>query len=338
MPEGNFSCADLVVVSNKMEQMWADSVVQKQYTPQANSALAVLTEQTAQFIDLKNSLKDVDVRIEWIDHCAGGVTDCTDECSITGTEAQATCEDYAISICKETEFVVKDLTFRTSSFSREEVTARGWMNSLKRLDEEIAKTVVAKIDSFAGVNPYVGGIGNVVGTDTFVSGAYWTAEIMSYLAQVSILNKSQDVYILDGDNLFQQTWMAQYNQANANGGSQIGMLSSIRKYFDLFNVNAVVGAKKTFLIDKGAVALISKVRYPSTPEQILNGANVIRWSVPSNYLPNIAYDVVYQTECSGSDIFHKYKFIARFDVFLNPTSACDTTNTGVLSFTCGEAP
>jgi len=338
MPEGNFSCADLVVVKNKMEQMWADSVVQKQYTPQANSALAVLTEQTAQFVELKDSMKDNTVRVEWIDHCAGGVTDCTDECTITGSEAEATCEDYTISICKETEFVVKDLTFRTSSFSREEVLARGWMNSLKRLDEEIARTVVAKIDSFVGVNPYTTGLGNVVGTDTFVSASFWTAEIMAYLAQVSVLNKSQDVYILDGDNLFQQTWMAGYNQANANQGSQAPMLNSIRKYFDLFNVESVVGAKKTFLIDKSAVALVSKVRYPSTPEQILNGANVIRWSTPSQYLPNISYDVIYKTECSGSDIFHKYKFIARFDVFQNPTSSCDTTNTGVLSFTCGEAP
>ena len=90
MPEGNFTCADLVVVKNKMEQMWADSVVQKQYTPQANSALAVLTEQTAQFVELKDSMKDNTVRVEWIDHCAGGVTDCTDECTITGSEAEAT--------------------------------------------------------------------------------------------------------------------------------------------------------------------------------------------------------------------------------------------------------
>ena len=104
-------------------------------------------------------------------------------------------------------------------------------------------------------------------------------------------------------------------------------------------MNAVLAPdQKTFMIDKGAVAIASKNQYGSSPVTISNGANITRFSVPSINLPGIVYDVVYKTECSGSDIIHKYKFIARFDVFLNPASECDPDNTGVLSFICGEAP
>ena len=336
MPSGDFSCADLVKVTVKMQDMWSDSAVEKQYRGNVDAALAVLTEQTAQFIPLEDPMKDNIVRVEWVDDCNNTVADCTDECTITGAESEATCKDYEITICKEIEYSINDRKFRGSNLNFEEVMARGWMNKLKALDEEIAKTVVAKIDSFAGVNAYAGGIGNVVGNETYIDASYWTPAVMAYFAQVSILNESNDVYLLDGDNLFQQTWMANFNNPQSQSAGDLPKLQTIRTYFDLFNMNAVLAPdKKTFMIDKSAVALVSKSFYSSTPQQILNGADVIRWSVPSNSLPGVTYDVIYKTECVGSDIIHKYKFIARFDVFLNPTSGCNPDNTGVLSFVCG---
>jgi len=339
MASGDFTCADLVKVTVKMQDMWADSAVEKQYKGNVDAALAVLTEQTAQFTPLEDPNKDNIVRVEWIDDCNNVVADCTDECTIVGAESEATCKDYEIAICKEIEYSVDDRKFRGSNMSIDEVTARGWMNKIKALDEEIAKTVVAKVDSFAGVNQYGGGIGNVVGNETYIDAAYWTPAVMGYFAQVSILNKMSNPYLLDGDNLFQQTWIANFNSLNANQASELPKLQTIRTYFDLFNMNAVLAPdKKTFLIDKSAVALVSKSFYGSTPQQILNGADVIRWSIPSNSLPGVTYDVIYQTECSVNSIIHKYKFMARFDVFLNPTSACAVDNTGVLSFVCGPVP
>jgi hypothetical protein len=116
------------------------------------------------------------------------------------------------------------------------------------------------------------------------------------------------------------------------------MLEAIRTYNDLFNMNTVVGANKMFMIDKGAIAFASKVRYSKTPEEISNGANMIRYSIPSKNLPGVSFDVIYKTACSDSDIIHSWKLIARFGTFNNPTSSCDNTNTGVLSFSCGVAP
>lgn len=339
LPAGDFSCADLVKVTVKMQDIWAGSAVEKQYRGNVDAALAVLSEQTAKFAPLEDPNKDNVVRVEWIDDCDNTIDNCTDECTITGTESQATCKDYEITICKETSYVISDRKFRDKNVDFQEVMARGWANKLKILDEEIAKTVIAKLDSFAGVNAYTTGIGTVVGNDTFIDATMWTSAIMAYFAQTAILNKSNDVYLLDGDNLFQQKWIAQFNALNANQASDKPMLDTIRTYFDLFNMNAVLNPdKKTFLIDRGAVAIVNKAFYPSVPQQILNGADVIRWSIPSNSLPGIVYDVVYKTECSSSAILHKYKFIARFDVLLNPTSTCNPDNTGVLSFTCGEAP
>jgi len=340
LPAGDFSCADLLKVTVKMQDIWSPSAAEKQNQGNVEAALAVLTEQTATFTQLDDPEKDNVVRVEWIDDCDNTVVDCADDCIITGTESQATCKDYEISICKETSYTINDRKFRKKNVNFQEVLAKGWGNKLRILDEEIAKTVVAKVDSFAGVNPYATGIGDVVGNETYIEASMWTSAVMAYFAQVAILNKSNDVYLLDGDNLFQTNWIAQFNSLNANQASDAPMLATIRTYFDLFNMNAVLAPdKKTFMIDRGAVALVNKVRFPSVPEQILNGADVIRWSIPSNRLPGVMYDVLYKTECvNGGDILHKYKFIARFDVFLNPVSACDANNTGVLSFTCGEAP
>ncbi len=339
MPAGDFSCADLVNVQIKAEQMWAEAAFKKEYQAQAVAAQAVLAEQTANVTPTENSEKDNIVTVYWVDDCSDTVGDCTDECTITGTEAQASCKDYEITLCREDTLVIKEKVFRNTALSFEEVLARQWARKIQKLDEDIAKTVVAKIDSFSGVNAYTGGIGTVVGTNTYIPASYWTPEIVAYLSQVAVLNKSSDAYLLDGDNLFQQEILAAFKQVQPGDAADLPMLQAFRKYFDLFNMNAVLAPdQKTFMIDKGAVAIASKNQYGSSPVTISNGANITRFSVPSINLPGIVYDVVYKTECSGSDIIHKYKFIARFDVFLNPASECDPDNTGVLSFICGEAP
>lgn len=339
MAAGSFTCADLVKVTVKMSEIWADSAVEKQYKGNVGAALALIQEQNVTFPELKDPEKENTVRVEWVDDCNNAVGDLVNECVINGLESEGTCKDYELTIFKDIDYVINDRKFRTTNTNFEEVLARGWMNKIKALDEIVAQTIVAKIDSFAGANQFTTGIGDVVGNDTFIEAGFWTSAVMAYFAQVAILNESNDVYLLDGANLFQQNWLAQFTKLNADQASDQPMLQTIRTHFDLFNIDSILAPdKKTFMIDRSAVAMCSKVFYSSTPEQILNGADVIRFSIPSNALPGVSYDVIYQTQCSGSAILHKYKFIARFDVFLNPTSACNPTNTGVLSFTCGAAP
>lgn len=338
MAAGDFSCADLVRVNVKLEDMWGDSAVQAEFKAYADAAVSVLSEQTVNF-ELLEGGKDRDVRLYWVDSCGITVGNCTDECTITGTVPEATCKDYSISICKETSGLkIPEKAFRSSNLSRDEVVARGFMKHKKALDEEIAKTVIAQIDSFAGANAYTDGVGQVSGTNTFIPPANWTPSVMAYLIHAAQLNKFMNPYLLSGSNLFDQSMLADFNAGNANGSGNAGLMASMRKHFDLFNMDAVLGVKKSFMLDKNSVALVAKNYYEETPIQYTNGADQIRFSVPSDNLAGVRYDVIYKTECVGNEINHLWRFTANFDVFNNPSSICDATRTGVLTFECGVAP
>jgi hypothetical protein len=345
MNPGEFSCASLVMVQTKAEAMWKDAAFNKHNKTQAIAAQAVLLEQTAEIDpNIEDPDKDNVVRVYWAEDCSDDVQDCTDECTITGVEAQATCKDYEITLCREKEFSVSDKVFRTSKLSREDVLAKQMAKALQRLDEDVTKTTIAKIDSFAGINQYTGGIGNVVGNETYIDASNLTPEIVGYLSQVAVLNSSNNPYMLDGGIMYQQEVIASYKQVQNKDAADLPMIQAFRKYYDLFFMNAMLAPdKKMFLIDPGAVAIVSKNHFDATPITISNGANLTQYSIESPTLRRsdgtaLRYDVVYKTRCLNSSIHHDFKLIARFDVFNNPASICDTGNTGVLSFTCGVAP
>ncbi|MCA9497106.1 MAG: hypothetical protein KC589_09245 [Nanoarchaeota archaeon] len=339
MAEGVFDCADLVEIQVKADMIWSDNASNKEYVSRSEALQVLLAEQTADLTVLEDSDKDRDVKIMWVDYCASTVEDCAgDECTVDGNEPEATCKTYALDQCIETSFKVSENRFRTSNLSREEVVAKAMLKAQKDLEEEIARRMIASVDTFVGENESTNQPGVVAGTDTYIDGSYWTADIFGYLSEAGVLNKFTDPFILDGNNLYRQAWMSKYQGLNANEGSKPALFGSIRTYHDLFNMNQVLGANKMFMIDKGAIAFASKVRYSATPVTYGNGANLTRYSIPSKNVAGLSFDVVYKTSCSGDDITHHWKLIARFGTFLNPNSACNSTNTGVLSFTCGTQP
>ncbi len=338
MADGNIACADFTSIQVFADDVWANNASNKQYIARADAAKAILAEQTAELVPLKDNDKDRVVKIQWIDNCATTAEDYDPDCDFVGPKGEITCKEYEIQEAKQSVYCITEDKFRGSTADIQMMIAKGWLSSLKKLDEEIAKSVIAKIDSFVGENEFLGAPGQVVGTDTFIPAVNWGPEIMAYFAETAIMNSSSDVFILDGNNLYRQGWLAQFKALNSNEKDGQAMLETIRTYHDLFNMAAVVGSDKMFMIDKGAVALVTKNRYSTTPREILNGADRIRFAVPSRNLAGVMYDVIYTTTCVDEDIQHQWKFVARFDTFLNPTSSCNPTNTGVLSFTCGTAP
>ncbi len=339
MADGNIACADFTSIQVMADQIWANSAKNKQFIAKCDALKAVLFEQTTELVPILDPDKDLTVKIQWVDMCDNTVENLDPDCVFVGAEGEATCLEHTITEAKQSVFSALENKFRGSTMDIQMFIAKGWLTAKKLLDEEMTKSMIAKIDGFVGENEYLGAPGQVVGTDTFIPPAHWGPEIMAYFAQASIINMSSDTYILDGDNLFRQTWLADFKALNQNEKDGKAMLETIRTYHDLFNMAAIVGAQKLFLIDKSAVTHQTKNRYSTAPRNILNGADRIRFAVPSDNLPGVVYDVVYTTEClPNEDIRHNWKFIARFDTFLNPTSACNPTNTGVLSFTCGEAP
>ncbi len=336
---GNFDCADLQIINAAIDRIWLDNQVKKDYISYSDTIKAIMAEQTASFPDLKSAEKDQEVKVYWPADCSTSLADCDDDCSVGGPTPEAQCKNYRLTIYKKAGFSAPEKAFRASNLSREEVVARGLMKRMKELDEYISQQAVSKLNSFAGTNQFAGGIGVVDGGsgDTYIKAPHWNADIMGYFAQVAKMNKLQNAFLLNGNNLYQQNWMAQFNNLNADQKDQMAKFGSLRTYWDPFNVDSVNGDEKiTYLIDKGAIAFVTKAYYPSTPIEYI-GAGQTRYSIPSRSLPGIVYDVVYTNRCVSNEIYHDWTLYVTFDLFQNPLG-CNEDMTGILRFLCGDAP
>lgn len=331
---GDFSCSELLVIQAKAEAIFNDDVRNADVTPFAESAIALLQNQTATFEALKDADKDREIKVTWVQACDMEVVDCTDQCNISGEEAGSLCQNYALGVCKETSFSVTDNVFRTSTLSADEVVARKMATALKALDEFWAQQVVAKLVLFAGVNqltaPYT-----VAGTETQVPAAAMNASFNGYLALAMAYNKMKSMYMLSGTSLYLTNWNAEQESANAqNGAANQRKMQTFKKYFDLFNVDTVTAANTVFLINPSAAAMVTKTRFSTVPIEV-KGKNINqkRYTVASNVLPNVFYDVYYELGCANDDITYSWKIVTRGDIFQNPLG-CTSTRTGILQFTC----
>jgi len=162
---------------------------------------------------------------------------------------------------------------------------------------------------------------------------------MGHFAYAKIINEFQDCWMLDGGNLFTQNWLAQFNALNDDQRDELAKFDTFSKYFDLFNINAVLSPRKeTFIVDKGAVALATYNKYADQVREITNGADQIRFTLQSQHLQNLKYDVMYKTKCVDDEIIHTWRLRANYDYLLNPLPCGTTEQTGILGYICGENP
>jgi hypothetical protein len=152
MPAGEFSPSALLDIKLKAEQIWSDSRLAQDFKAKADSAKAVLENQTATFRELDNPEKDNQVVVNFINPCAIVAEDCESNCDITGDELETGGKTYTLDLCKKADFSVNAEKLRTNTYSVEEVSARGLASALKALDEYWARQVLVKLKAFAGVN------------------------------------------------------------------------------------------------------------------------------------------------------------------------------------------
>jgi hypothetical protein len=330
------TCSELQKVVAKMDRIWLDNQTKMDYVPNIGVLEALRKEQTARMAEIENPEKDKTLRVWWLSQCGLVAEDCTDDandCDFTGDEVSSTCVDYALDICKSTKFSIEDNVFRNNEASAQEALAIQFLAAMKVLDEELALTAVAKLNAFAGVNQYEG-IGDVDGVTTYIAANYWGADMYGYFGMVKTINKFSNPFMIHGSNLYQTNWNATYNAANANQKDGALKLNSIRSYWDLFNIDTVNNPNLvSYMVDKGAVAFASKARYPLNNPKVYQFGQ--RWSIESQALPGVFYDVYYKERCVANDkIYHDYKLKARAGIFNNPVG-CTAEKTGVIKFVCG---
>lgn len=339
------SCAVLTAGYFTQKEMFKDSARNAEYIAEVNVMKAITANQTANITYLEDSKKKKTARIFWNKFCdtTTSTTD-PDFCVITGPEADAECKDYAITRQVSKTFTVDEALYENSNLSAAEVIADLMMKTKKALDEKIASVSVAVIDGFTSPNLYTQkGIGcpGVVGppenwASTYIPPALWTPELMHYFLDVKRINKFTAPFLLDGKNLSATAWKAMMNAGNANGSGADKMIGVLPYYEDLVNVQAV-SPNKTFMIDRGVLALANRARWTGN-----NATNPIqekeRWkySEASDNIPGITYDVYVTEVCSGP--YTKLNFLVHttWDLFNAPTN-CYGSN-GILEFVCGPCP
>jgi hypothetical protein len=330
MAAGDFSATTLVKVTQKADSMWADSQLAADYVSNAETLKAVISEQTARLTMVEDPEKDYDVRLDWMNACDETTDAGSNDCTIGGAELESGSKSYKITGVRHYGFNVKEKLFRGNSLDMDEAIAKGFLKADKVLSEYIAKAGVSFIEANEGTNTYDGqGYWTINGTETDVAAANLTVGIMPHLLLAGQLNKMTNPFILSGTNLYIANWNALIDQPNGEGKGNAARVNTIRKYFDVFNIDVTNSpAFKTYLIDRGALAFASKAYYGATPTVYKTQD---RWSIASRNVPGLRYDVVYTNECASNEIVHKFSVYARYNYFLNPTG-CTATRTGILTF------
>jgi hypothetical protein len=209
------------------------------------------------------------------------------------------------------------------------------LKHMKAMDEKVAALILAGLDANAGVNVHTDAPGTVVGDLTYIPATSWNEYLFGYFAMVARMNKFNSPTILDGKNLFQLWWNLIKDGANADGKGAMAKLTSINTpYFDPENI---IGgyAGKTYMIDNGAAYFASKAWNPlGAANAIQKAGDRMLYSVASNNLPGIVYDVFTQETCVSNEYYKAFKLQLHGGFFMNPYP-CDENNTGILAFKCG---
>lgn len=346
MAAGDFSPSALLAIKLKAEQMWTDSRLAQEYKANAQSAVAVLENQTATFRELDNPEKDNQVVVNFINPCGVTVDDCDSNCDLTEPELETKGKTYELDTCKKVGFSVNAEKLRTNTYNVEEVAARGLATRLKALDEWWAQQILVKLKAFAGVNVAPDPYTYAAGTTTVPAASYNRTMIGNLLNQ-AMLNKMPGAYFIDNGGLFVDFWNAQIDAANAAGAGDAARIKALKMYFDQWNFIPAGLTEDLFAVAPGAVAMKTKTRNPDTPTVIGGTVQQTRYTVASPTLPGVKYDVYYGLTCitngtSGKgEIVHSWRIETNGGIFLNP-EGCDVTiggttytPSGVMSYTKG---
>lgn len=330
-----WSCGYLTAVQAKADEIFKDGMYNNDAIADVNAARAVLEQQKGviSMPSIQNT-KNKELTVEWLTKCSPEVTECTDDCTITGEDATPECKTYETTCLAETTFKVAERVYRDRTIEKQTAIAFLMLRHMAAMDNAVAQAAVVALAANAGVNVFTGGGMTVLGTTTFVPPALWDDSIWGYFNQVIRLNKFRNPYGITGNNLYQLLFNRPLEAANANGSGGFRKMNTLKMYQDPENVE-VMAAGQTFLVHKGAVAIINKAWNP------VNAANAVSpapgyflWSEESRNLPGVYYDIVMQQSCESNDFHEAYKIQGNGLFAVNPFP-CSATNTGILVFECG---
>lgn len=331
-------CGSLATIQLMAADRWLNAGNKKDYIANVEAAKAVLENQGGvNLVELKDPNKERKISLEWPEKCSITVDSCAeDDCTITGSDVTPVCKEYDVECLGETSYKLGERGYRTKTLEFQQAMADNQLKHMKAMDEKIAALILAGLDANAGINVYTTAPGSVVSDITYIGAANWNEYIAGYLAMVARMNKMRNPVVLDSTNLFQLWFNLQKDAANADGKGAWAKLTSVlgNPYFDPENMTGDYAAK-TYIFDQGSVYFASKTWNPSRPEK--KAGDRYLYSVPSNNLPGISYDIFTQETCSSNEFYVATKIQLHGGFYTTPYP-CDENNTGILTFKCGAVP
>jgi hypothetical protein len=345
MAAGTFSPSALLNIQLKAESMWSEGQFSTDLVAESEAAQAVLRNQTARLTELTNPEKENTAVVTWIKTCDIVDEACETNCDLDEPELETVNKSYELDMCRKSGFSVDAFKLRTNTYEVEELAARGLAAALKELDEWWAKQALLKLKTFQGVNvkasPHTWDAANL---RTSVAGASYNRTLVPYLMQTAIMNRMKNSYFISNEELWYDWQNALFDAGNLDGKGAMARIAALgdNLTFDLFNFTAAGLAEDLYMVDRNAVAFITKAINPETPTEFGGGIQQTRYRVASPTLPGISYDVYYKLNCktvSGVEhIYHTWRIETRGGIFLNPerctvtVSSVDYEPTGVLAF------
>jgi len=327
------SCGYLNTIQAMADKIWVDPMQNNDLISEVITAKALLENQSVNFTELTGT-KNQELRVTWLTKCDVVPTSCTDDCTITGSDADPACKDYEIGCLYETTFKVPLRAYRDRDIEMMQSIAYQKLVHMKALDERITQYIIAGLVAGAGTNLFTGGVGNVAGTTTYIAPQYWDDAIWGYFDQVKRLNKFRNPYLLTGNNLYQLIFNRPLEAGNANGVGNFRKMNTLKVYQDPENIEDHA-AGQSILVHKTAAAFLSKAWNKINPINAeVKAGQYWEWSEESKNIPGVFYDFTMKETCEGNEFYQAFKIKAH-GLFVTNPYPCDDDNTGILVFECG---
>jgi hypothetical protein len=329
------SCGYLHTIQRMADDIWADPMKNNDLIADVVTARAVLDNQSVNFTEITGS-KNNELRVEWLTKCDIEVNSCSDDCDISGTDAEPSCKDYEIGCLYETEFKVPLRAYRDRTIEMQQSIAFQKLVHMKALDERLTQYIIAGLTANAGTNLFTGGVGDADPGITYIAPQYWDLNLFGYFDQVKRLNKFRNPYLVTGNNLYQLLFNVPYEAGTSVDKGGVRKVGTLRIYQDPENIEDHAPGQ-TFLVHKTAVAFLNKAWNKINPINAeVKAGQYWEWSEESKNLPGVFYDIIMKETCVGDEFYQAFK-IKLHGVFAANPFPCDEDNTGVLIFECGTA-
>lgn len=328
----------------KAEQVWADSQGQTEMYAAEAETIKALAEQQAGRTQILSQINNVDmeddkVRVVWMDMCEDELDDsCQDVCDFSGTDKALAYKDYTLTGCVSASFSVDENDLLRTAYSQEEYTARQLLSKKKLLDEKINRDALLFLSASAGYNKNQSNPAGVWSPNTMtVDASKYNEDLLVKMAVDAKINRISDAFLVDSGALWEPFLRAELGKNDCCGKGAEAKSKLFKTYFDLVGFPTAPVTDTSFLISPASYAFGHRNYNPAEPIVVNPKSGwQQRFSVPSDNIPGLRYDVYYQYECSGNRFKHSYLIVAKYGFFLNPEGcpdADDNVVSGILSYT-----